>query len=91
MNSEGPRTFTLIDVFRLLKIEPLKESTWPAGAACRDAFEKVYGHPPEKELRTKTAGVGSHCFAVYPWEFFGKAAEIVKMFNLERERQLQLL
>lgn len=84
------KTFTLIDVFRIMQVSPLKEDTWPAGAACRIEYEKVYGHPPEKELRTKTQGCGSHCFAVYPWEFFGAASEIVQALHLERQSQMDL-
>jgi len=83
--------FTLIDVFRSLQMEPLKESTWPAGAACRELYQKTYGCLPDKGLRTKASGAGSHCFAIYPQEFLNSATGIVKQYARERERQMKLI
>lgn len=59
-------SFTVIDILRAWGIEPEARVTWALGAAARDAFAARYGELPAKALRTKTAGKGSHCFAVYP-------------------------
>jgi hypothetical protein len=89
--SEISNDFTLIDVFRSLQMEPLKESTWPAGAACRELYRSTYGCLPDKELRKKTNAEGSHCFAIYPQEFFNAATGIVQQYARERERQMRLI
>ena len=48
---------------------PDKHLAWAIGNLVRDAYWKQYGTLPEKGLRDKTSGKGSHCFALYPDEF----------------------
>jgi hypothetical protein len=38
-------------------------------------YIKEYGEQPPKENRTKTNGVGVHCFALYPPEWQKKIAD----------------
>lgn len=70
--------FTVIDVIRSLKIEPEKRFDWAVGQMVRSRYEAEYGEEPPKELRTKTCGVGVHCFAVYPPAFLPIAISIVQ-------------
>ncbi len=57
---------TIIDVAREMGIEINPELTWAVGAIVRDEYIAEYGESPIKDLRKKTHGAGSHCFAVYP-------------------------
>ena len=84
------RHFTIIEVYRDLRLEPRKETTWAAGAALRDAYMRVYDDLPPKKLRPKTGGRGSHCFAIYPPEMWREAVSIVRRHAIEIQRQLDL-
>jgi hypothetical protein len=57
---------TVVDVIRELKLHPSNELCWEAGAKVREFYISRYNKLPEKALRTKTSGPGSHMFAVYP-------------------------
>ncbi len=61
---------SVIDRIRGLGYEPTNDLAWRCGDAVREAWrERTGGELPRKELRRKTAGGGSHCFAVYPPDF----------------------
>lgn len=81
---------TIVDVVRDMKIEPLPSLTWPVGARVRDLYEYMYGRAPQKKLRTKTSGAGSHCFATYPHHMWDAIASIVRMHHTETQRQMEL-
>lgn len=84
------RGITIIDVMRELRVEPVPELTWSIGAAVRDYYERLHGRAPEKELRTKTCGAGSHCFAIYPQDMRPKIVSIIRLHQLESQRQGEL-
>lgn len=69
--------FTVIDLIREQGFEPASPLSWEIGAAVRDAYERAHGALPEKDLRPKTSGTGSHCFACYPPSFKAEAGAIV--------------
>lgn len=79
---------TVVDVMRDMKIEITPELSWTVGTAVRELWmQQNGGLLPEKELRTKTSGHGSHCFAVYPESFRGKIEGIVRYYKTEKTRQ----
>ena len=85
------QTFTLIDVFRVLQREPEPRITWAAGAALRERWREGHdGEYPTKALRPKTAGAGSHCFAVYPMYFWPLAEQLVRDLAEQESAQLDL-
>ena len=57
---------TVMDVLRSMKIEITPALSWSVGAKVRERYRALTTRDPEKELRKKTDGAGSHCFAVYP-------------------------
>ena len=69
--------FTVVDLIRALGYEVENELSWAAGNRLRDAWIANTGDLPEKRLRQKTSGRGSHCFAIYPRRFWPEALEIV--------------
>jgi hypothetical protein len=81
---------TIIDVCRDERIEPVPELTWAVGARVREIYEMRYGMLPAKDLRTKTGGGGSHCFAIYPENMRATIVKILHEFNTERQRQGEL-
>ncbi len=81
---------TIIDVCRALSVDPEPRLTWPVGNAVRDLYEGRYGALPEKALRTKTAGTGSHCFAIYPEDMRGDIERIIRLHDWERQSQCDL-
>jgi hypothetical protein len=42
---------------------------------------------PVKDLRTKTCGVGVHCFALYPTDWWPVIEEAIRSVGGERDRQ----
>jgi hypothetical protein len=84
------RVITVVDVCRDLQIEPEPRLTWPVGNAVRNLYESRYGELPEKALRTKTSGAGSHCFATYPEHMRGDIERIIRLYDGEAQRQSDL-
>jgi len=80
-------SFDVRDLLRALGVEPMPVISWQIGAAVRDAYFTRHQRLPEKELRTKTAGTGSHCFAVYPSGFWSEAMEIAETVILTRKAE----
>lgn len=78
---------TVIDVFRELGLEPVPSATWAVGAAVRDEFYSRFGMLPQKALRPKTDGPGSHCFAVYPEEWRPIIEEKARSIAVEAAKQ----
>ncbi len=81
---------TVIDVCRRIGIEPTSSLTWAVGAIVRDIYERRYGCLPEKDLRTKTNGPGSHCFAIYPESFASIIECEIRRQDCENQRQYEL-
>ena len=52
---------TVVEVFRALGIEPVKNVTWPVGKAVAKKWRDENGSEPPKANRTKTGGGGMHC------------------------------
>lgn len=78
---------TIIDVMKRLRIEPTPELTWRVGTAVRVAYENKHGRLPEKGLRKKTSGPGSHCFALYSPSFVPVIEKIIRAHRAEKKRQ----
>lgn len=64
------KRISITQVARTMGIELDNATAWSIGAGMADAYFREFGEQPPKELRPKTSGGGSHCFAVYPptWE-----------------------
>jgi hypothetical protein len=85
------REITIIDVFRELGYEPVKKETWAVGGIVRNKYYEAVGKLPEKKLRTKTCGVGVHCFAVYPEQWRDTIAEVIREVASQKSMQYNLL
>lgn len=81
---------TVVDVCRSLRVEPTPDLTWPVGAIVRERWERIHGSLPPKALRTKTAGGGSHCFAVYPEDWKPEIESVIRQFQTIATRQGEL-
>jgi hypothetical protein len=77
---------TVGEVMQAMGIKPIKEITWPVGAAVRKLYEERYGIAPRKALRTKTSGTGTHDFAVYPPALVPDIEKIVRTHVEARRR-----
>jgi hypothetical protein len=84
------RGLTVVDVCRDLRIEPTPSLTWAVGAVVRDIYEQRYGCLPEKDLRNKTNGPGTHCFAIYPESMRAEIAAVIRHHQTEAQRQGEL-
>jgi hypothetical protein len=81
--------FTVIEVFRALRLRPTPGRTWAAGNRLRDVYVAVEGHLPPKRLGPKTDGSGgTHCFAYYPGWLWPDAVVIIEALASEPEPQL---
>jgi len=81
---------TVVDVIRSMQIEPTPALTWMVGARVRELYYERMGVLPPKELRTKTAGIGSHCFAIYPAVMRENIEAIVRECETEAARQIDM-
>jgi len=84
------RGITIVDVLHDLRIEPTPTLTWAVGAAVRDLYESRYGCLPEKDLRNKTNGPGTHCFAIYPESMRAEIVQVIHHHQTEAQRQGEL-
>ena len=84
------RGITIIDVMRDMGVEPHKSITWPIGLRVVHRFQQRFHRLPVKLLRTKTCGVGVHCFAVYPKSFRPEIEAVVREFTDEIGTQGEL-
>lgn len=78
---------TVIDVCRAMGVEPEKSMTWAVGSALQRRYEEIFERQPPKELRPKTNGGGSHCFAVYPETWRITIESLIKAHNPDPGRQ----
>lgn len=86
-----PTEITVIDVMKSMNIEITPDMSWSVGAAVRERWRMTHnGELPKKGLRSKTAGTGSHCFAVYPREWDKVIREIVMSFTTQKQKQGEL-
>ena len=69
---------TVVEVFRDLGVEPVKEATWPVGKAVAKKWRDENGYEPPKANRAKTGGSGVHCFAIYPESFRAVIVKAIK-------------
>lgn len=74
-------TITVIQVFKALDVLPQRTKTWPIGSHVAALYREEFGHEPPKELRPKTKGGGTHCFAVYPDNWFTRIADAIREFE----------
>jgi hypothetical protein len=81
---------TVVDVIRDMGVEVTNELTWSVGARMREMWRDEHGDLPEKGLRPKTAGPGSHCFAVYPEHWRQRIVAVVRQHVVFAERQISL-
>lgn len=81
---------TVIDRIKALGFEATIKQRTQIGIAVREKWRKTYGDLPEKDLRTKTGGGGSHCFALYPSTFVPEIDDVVEAFKLQDDQQGQL-
>lgn len=81
---------TVLDVIRDLGLEPEKGLSWTVGNVVREKYKQKTGRLPKKELRPKTNGGGSHCFAVYPDSWYQTIREEVERQETFRASQISM-
>ena len=60
---------TVMQVFKSLGVNPEPTISWSVGSRMAQLWRDAEGREPTKELRPKTTGGGSHCFAIYPFDW----------------------
>lgn len=85
---------TVTERIKALGYESNKVLAWRVGAAIRNKWEELTGVLPEKDLRRKTSGGGSHCMAVYPpkWrpDIDAMIEKVAAQISAEDARQVQM-
>lgn len=90
MHDQTTDAVTVIDVARFMGVEMPKEVAWEVGTAVANAYRSQYNRQPPKDLRPKTSGGGTHCFAVYPRAFVPIIVDAITRAGAEKERQSSL-
>ena len=60
---------------------------WSLGTALATEHQHRYGLQPPKELRPKTSGSGSHCFATYPRSWIPLIRKAIIASTSEQQKQ----
>lgn len=68
----------VVDIFRQLGYEPIKDDTWVVGKTIEKLYVNEVGDRPHKVLHRKTNTTGNHCMAVYPPAWRDKIAALVR-------------
>lgn len=85
-------TVTIQQVARSMGLSLPKETAWAIGTAMANAYKQDNnGTVVPKELREKTNGSGSHCFAVYPLSYVPRIRQAIEQAGVEQDRQGNLL
>jgi hypothetical protein len=79
-----------MDRIKFKQLQATDNQSWTIGAMVRDAWVLEHSELPDKELRGKTKGPGSHCFAVYPESFVPTIDAIIDKFRLMSASQKDL-
>ena len=90
MHQDTHGWITVHDVARAMDLELNDEMAWSIGALVAKAWQWQSGTPPLKDLRTKKAGTGSHCFALYPPAFRGRIELIIRGYKPPDAEQMSL-
>jgi hypothetical protein len=83
-------SITVIDVMREERVDITPSLSWAVGEETRDLWFSIHGELPPKELREKTNGKGTHCFAVYPDAMRPHIVRIIRKHQTEPARQGEL-
>ncbi len=89
-NVTASQMVTVIEVAKSMGLELPNELAWQVGTSVASAYRKIYGQQPMKDLRPKTGGGGSHCFAIYPPTFVPVIQDAISRAGAEREKQESL-
>ena len=81
-------SITVVEVMRDMGIEVTSKLSWEIGNVVRDLWmTQHHGALPDKELRTKTSGHGSHFLAVYPENWRDRIEDVVRFHRAQKARQ----
>lgn len=81
------RTYSVPERIKFRQMQATNNDSWHLGKVVMQAWVRRYGNLPDKDLRTKTHGGGSHMFAIYPKHFVPTIDAIIDRFDLSRSRQ----
>jgi len=84
------RTWSLPEIYKDMGIEVSAEVSWKLGNEVRDEWERVKGYPPERELRPKSKGGGTHVLAVYPEEWLPRIKKRISYYKHGQLPQMKL-
>ena len=78
------------DVARSMGRELDSLQNWAVGSSVADEWNDVMRARPVKDLRTKKAGTGSHCLALYPPTWLPIIRAAIEEVRAKRAAQLEL-
>jgi hypothetical protein len=81
---------TIIQVAKSIGVDLDNSTAWSIGSEMAAAYVDAFGEQPPKELRPKTSGSGTHCFAVYPYSWRAKIIDSIKSRQLIAKSQKNL-
>lgn len=90
MRWTGGVWLTIHDVATEMGLELSDEQAWEIGRQLADRYEAIEKVRPEKVLRPKKRGQGSHCFAVYPPSWVPRLMAAIKHIEAARAAQGEL-
>ena len=83
---------TVIDVANAIGVRLTNDQAWRVGAWAREQWRMDHGGSlPIKSLRSKTAGTGSHCFAIYPPSYAPRIEGQIRDLKAALDSQISLI
>lgn len=71
-------------------LEPNKNVMWSVGDVMQKKYADQFGRQPTKDNRPKTNGGGSHCFALYPDDWYDVIATEIRKHEAIRLGQYDM-
>ena len=81
---------TIIQVAKSIGVDLDNTTAWSIGSEMAASYVDAFGQQPPKELRPKTSGHGSHCFAIYPSDWRAKIIDAIKQRQVIAKSQKNL-
>lgn len=81
---------TIIQVAQSIGVNLDKATAWSIGSEMASVYVNEFGQQPPKELRPKTSGGGTHCFAVYPASWKARIVKAIRSRELIAKSQKNL-
>jgi hypothetical protein len=81
------RTWSIPEIYKEMHITVDQRTAWTIGNEVKEQWIAAKGYLPDKELRPKSNGKGTHVLAVYPEEWLERIKDVIRYHKSTPNRQ----